>query len=161
MKIVIDKASAADGPQLVELRLAYLREDGGDMEPEAEGAFRERLEAYFPAHLDRDLLAFAARGEGGEILACCFLLLCEKPPGLAFPTGRVGAVLNVYTRPAFRRLGLARGLMALLLEEARARKLDLVELKATQAGYPLYRGLGFRDEGGKYRAMRLNDPFNV
>ncbi|MBR1496500.1 MAG: GNAT family N-acetyltransferase [Oscillospiraceae bacterium] len=155
MKIDYGRASAADSPKLIDLRLAYRREDGGDMPPEAEKTFRERLAAYFPAHVDRDLLVFAARGEDGEILSCCFLQVTEKPPGLAFPTGRVGTVLNVYTRPGFRHRGLARRLMALLLDQARALKLDLVELKATEDGYPLYCALGFRECGEHYRLMQI------
>lgn len=33
--------------------------------------------------------------------------------------------------------------------------LSVVELKATEAGYPLYKLLGFEDEKSKYHSMRI------
>ena len=146
------RAGLSDTSALTELRLAYLREDHGPMAAEEEAALRARLEAYFPAHLDRDLLAYAARDS--EIAACCLLLVTEKPPSPAFPHGKVGTVLNVYTRPEYRRRGLARRLMELLIRDAAAMGLDHLELKATEDGYPLYRSLGFAGDHSKYHSMK-------
>ncbi len=70
-------------------------------------------------------------------------------------TGRTGTVLNVYTRPEFRRHGIAGRLMRLLLAEAAELKLDFVELKATDSGYSLYKSLGFEDVVTKYHNMKF------
>ena len=59
--------------------------------------------------------------------------------------GRIGTVFNVYTAPEHRRRGLARQVMQNLVADARDRGLDLVELNATDEGYPLYRSIGFND----------------
>ena len=61
---------------------------------------------------------------------------------------------NVYTRPSHRRRGFAGRIMAALTDAARAMDLSVVELKATQEGYPLYRKAGFHDDRSKYRPMR-------
>lgn len=51
-------------------------------------------------------------------MSCCFLLITEKPANPSFVSGRTGTVLNVYTKPEYRRLGIARSLMRELLAEA-------------------------------------------
>jgi hypothetical protein len=45
--------------------------------------------------------------------------------------------------------------MDLLIEDARARALDVLELHATEDGYPLYRSLGFEDDRYTHVPMRL------
>ena len=57
--------------------------------------------------------------------------------------GRQAIVLNVYTEPAFRRLGLARGLMLEILAWARTSGLESLVLHAAPDGRPLYEALGF------------------
>ena len=64
-------------------------------------------------------------------------------------------MLNVYTRPQFRRRGVARELMKMLLSEAGRLGLDFVELKSTDEGYELYRSVGFEDSVSKYHNMKF------
>ena len=51
-------------------------------------------------------------------------------------------------------MGIAGKLMKLLLSESEKMGLDFVELKATDAGYSLYRSLGFEDAVSKYHNMK-------
>lgn len=151
--MLVERAGTGDVGALVELRLDYLREDHGELDACEARAIREALPDYFRAHLERDLFAYVAR-EGKAVLACALLLVVEKPMSLSFINGRTGTVLNVYTRPAFRRRGYGKMIMEALLRDAREMALSVVELKATDAGYPLYRAVGFEDDGAKYRAMK-------
>jgi GNAT superfamily N-acetyltransferase len=57
--------------------------------------------------------------------------------------GRQVLVVNVYTEPEFRRLGLARRLLTTMLDWARLNGVDSVILHATDAARPLYASLGF------------------
>ena len=57
--------------------------------------------------------------------------------------GRSGHIANLYTHPAFRRRGVARRLMELILAWARAEQLNRVTLTASDQGRPLYESLGF------------------
>ena len=155
--MIFTRASAADIPALTELRLGYLAEDFGALDDAQAEAFREALPGYFRENLNRRLLGYIAR-EGGEAVACALLLLVDKPMSPAFPNGRTGAVLNVYTRPAGRRRGCARRLMEMLLADAKERGLCRIELKATADGAPLYRSLGFTDGGDKYSLLTWRDP---
>lgn len=149
----VDKAAMRDVTALTDMRLQYLREDMGGLDAEAEAALKRALPGYFRAHLGRDLFAYVIR-EGRSIVSCALLLIVEKPMSPAFPNGKTGIVLNVYTRPSHRRRGFAGRIMAALTDAARAMDLSVVELKATQDGYPLYRKAGFHDDPSKYRPMR-------
>ena len=153
--MTFEKATQADIAALAALRLSYLEEDFGSLPDSEKAGLAERLPAYFARHLNRDLFVFVCR-DAGEAVGCCFLLVTEKPASPAFPTGRVGTVLNVYTKPAHRKKGAAGRLMALLLSEAKALGLDYVELKATDAGRRLYQTLGFRDTREKYHPMKCS-----
>lgn len=151
-KMAVEKASAADIDALARLRLEYLRENHGELDEKETEAIRSGLPGYFLATLNKELFAYVIR-EGQTIAACAFLLVSVKPMSPAFPNGRTGSVLNVYTRPAFRRRGYAKRIMETLLCDAEKMDLSLIELKATEAGYPLYKCVGFRDEEEKYLPM--------
>jgi GNAT superfamily N-acetyltransferase len=146
----------ADVPELVRLRIGYLEADFGELDPQQEESLWRELPAYFELHLDYDLLAFVARDDtDGSIVCCAWLLLVTKPPSPRFPHGQTGTLFNVYTVPDHRRQGLARQVMLRLLDAARELKLDVVELNATDDGYPLYQSLGFADDSSTHKPMRL------
>ena len=152
----VEKAGRKDIGALVGLRLSYLLEDHGPMEEGVLSSIQESLPLYFSSHLNKDLFAYCLR-EGEEIVSVALLLVVEKPMSPAFLNGRTGTVLNVYTRPSSRRRGYARMVMEALLSEAKRMELSVVELKATEAGYPLYGSLGFKDDLSRYREMKWED----
>ena len=149
----VERANVADTDELVELRVAYLTEDNGALDEGDEAAIRDGLPGYYAAHLGRDLHAYVIR-KGGQIASCAFLIVVEKPMSPAFMSGRTGIVLNVYTRPDFRRKGYAKQVMEALLADASELGLSVVELQATDDGYPLYLSVGFLDDESKYHRMK-------
>lgn len=151
--MIFETAHDRDIPALTELRLAYLDEDMGPLQPSAREALERSIPLYLERRLGSDLSAYVAR-KGSVIAACAFLLVVEKPPNPDFIVKRTGTVLNVYTRPEYRRHGYARKVMELLLEDAARQNVSLIELNATEKGYPLYRSVGFTDAVNKYRPMK-------
>jgi GNAT superfamily N-acetyltransferase len=151
--MIVERAGEGDIDELVELRIAYLTEDDGPLDADVAESIRRGLPDYYRRHLGRDIFAYAIR-EDGRIASCALLLVTEKPMSPAFITGRTGTVLNVYTRPESRRRGFARRLMESLLGDAQAMDLSVVELKATEDGYPLYLSVGFADDESKYHPMK-------
>jgi GNAT superfamily N-acetyltransferase len=80
------------------------------------------------------LIAIGWRSLRGGLLAvaeCCFV------------RGRRAMILNVYTEPEFRRLGVARRIMQTILDWIRARGLRSANLHASHEGRVLYEKLGF------------------
>ena len=53
----------------------------------------------------------------------------------SFITGKIGTVLNVYTKPEYRNNGCAKKLMTMMLEDSKAEGMSVIELKATEDGY--------------------------
>lgn len=161
MSISYELATLADVDELVSLRLAYLTDDFGELTHEQCASLAHELPPYLEAHVGRDLSIHVARerdeGEGGKarIVSCAWLLRVEKPPSPRFPHGRTGILFNVYTLATRRHRGLASGVMRDLLEEVREIGLDVVELNATDDGYPLYLSLGFADDSSTHKPMRM------
>ncbi len=149
----VEKAGTQDIDALVAMRLGYLIEDNGSLDAQDLAAIKGDLPGYFQAHLDKDLLVYVVK-DGQAIVSCAFLLIVEKPMSPAFINGRTGVVLNVFTCPPYRRRGYARAIMEALLSEAREREISVIELKATEDGYHLYRSVGFTDDVSKYHLMR-------
>lgn len=152
--MIVRKASESDIPSLIEMRILYLTEDHGQLGAELEGRIRRQLPGYFDAKLGKELFAFIAE-DNGNAVGCCLLLVTEKPANPRFPNGLSGTVLNVYTRPEYRRQGIAGGLMGLLIAQARELGLDLIELKATPDGARLYKTLGFEQDFSRYTDMKM------
>lgn len=69
------------------------------------------------------------------------------------PDGRKAYVMNMYTRPEYRRQGIAGKVLELLIAEALERGITCITLDASEMGRPVYEKHGFvqmQDE------MRLN-----
>lgn len=146
------KATEEDIGQLTELRIAYLTEDNGKLKAEDLEIIKRDLPDYFRRNLNKTIFGYVARHER-EIIACALLLVIEKPMSPAFITGKTGTVLNVYTKLEYRHNGHARKLMNMLLDDVSVMGLNVVELKATENGYQLYKSLGFDDMVSKYHQM--------
>ncbi|MCR5121986.1 MAG: GNAT family N-acetyltransferase [Ruminococcus sp.] len=151
--MIFEKADRTDTEALVKLRVEYILADFGDVPAETMAAISDALPDYFNEHLGKDLFAFVCRADD-TVAGCCLLQVSEKPPNPSFIHGKTGTVLNVYTRPLFRKKGIAHKLMEMLLNESEKLGLDYVELKATDDGYGLYKSLGFEDSVSKYHNMK-------
>ena len=154
MFMIFDKATKKDIDALTELRISYLQEDLGVISDENLELMQATLPSYYEKHLNKDLIVYVTRDEM-DIVSCAFLLIVEKPMSPSFITGKTGTVLNVYTKPDYRKKGYAKKLITTMLEDAKAEGLSIIELKATEDGYSLYKSVGFEDVVAKYRNMKI------
>nr|WP_302417976.1 GNAT family N-acetyltransferase [Blautia marasmi] len=88
-------------------------------------------------------------------------MIAERPAMPDCLSGKVGTVFNVYTKPGYRRQGMAYRLMEMLLKKAEEAGVTYVDLKATKDGYELYRKLGFKENTSVYTDMRYWVEKNV
>lgn len=151
--MIFENANINDISALVELRIAYLLEDYGNLVENKLTIIVNNLYSYFQEHLNKDLLVFICRDKN-KIVSCCFLCVTEKPSNPTFINGKTGTILNVYTKPEYRKKGIAGNLLKMLLAESEKIGLDFVELKATDSGYNLYKSIGFEDVMSKYHNMK-------
>jgi GNAT superfamily N-acetyltransferase len=148
------RATAADIDILIRNRIEFIQDSNGVvLDFEQEKALRSQLAAYFPAHIGRDFWASIAV-EDGKAVSAVFLCVLEKPANIAFPDGREGTILNVYTHPEYRRQGIAMRLFEDIIEEADRQKLLSCELIATGMGRPLYEKFGFKPICDTYMKRR-------
>lgn len=59
------------------------------------------------------------------------------------PGGNKAYIMNMYTRPEYRRQGIARRMLDILISDAKSRGIRFITLEATQMGKPLYEKAGF------------------
>ena len=59
------------------------------------------------------------------------------------PSGEKAYIMNMYTRPEYRRKGIAYKTLDLLVKEAKDRGITAISLEATAMGRPLYEKYGF------------------
>ena len=59
------------------------------------------------------------------------------------PSGNKAYIMNMYTRPEFRRKGIAYRMLDLLVGDAKAKGVSFITLEATAMGRPLYEKYGF------------------
>lgn len=102
--------------------------------------FLEASREYFREGDQTTVLALAE----GRVAGCATMCYIDMMPTFSHPSGRRGHLMNVYTHPDFRRQGVGRRMVSLLIDEARNRGISEISLDATEAGRPLYESLGFR-----------------
>jgi len=109
----------------------------------------DRMAAAFRPWLQKKMaageyLAWLATGPDSSVVAGLGLWLMDWPPHLIGGAAPRGNILNVYTEPEFRRQGIARRLMEIVLNWCRANGVPTVILHASDDGRALYEKLGFR-----------------
>ena len=85
--------------------------------------------------------------DGDKIAGCASLSYINVMPTFDHPTGKRAHLMNVYTRTQFRRRGAGKMMVEFLIEEAKSRGVTEISLDATEMGHPLYKSLGFNDNG--------------
>jgi ribosomal protein S18 acetylase RimI-like enzyme len=93
---------------------------------------------------ENQYLAWFAIDADQAIAAGLGLWLMDWPPHLVGPGPWRANILNVYTRPQSRRMGLARTLMDTAIEWCRANQVRAVILHSSDAGRSLYESMGFQ-----------------
>lgn len=106
MEITYRKATKLDIDVLIGLRLEYLLSDRGFLSEKDKDKITVQLKEYFNRNIDTAFLAVIAESNG-EVVSTAYLAISEKPANPSFITGKIGTVLNVYTRPQFRRKGIS------------------------------------------------------
>ena len=143
------RAGSHDRELLTRLRLEVLRAANGLEEDvdlsRTELESRRYYETCFPEDSHAAWLVF----DGEEVVGTGAVSFYQVMPTYHNPSGKKAYIMNMYTRPDYRRRGIAYRVLELLTAEAEMRQIDAVTLEATAAGRPLYEAFGFtamRDE---------------
>ena len=80
----------------------------------------------------------------GRCVACASMSYIEIMPTFSHTSGKRAHLMNVYTEKDYRRRGIARQLVNMLIEDARVHGATEISLDATESGRPLYESVGFK-----------------
>ena len=91
-----------------------------------------------------EFIAWLAEADN-EIIATSGLSFLQKPPHFINITGKFAYIMNMYTKPEWRRKGIGSVLLERLIEEIKKKGIRSVVLHSTPTGRPLYEKYGFRE----------------
>ena len=134
------KTTSADIEELMSVRLEMLR--GVNNLPENAEFSKTLVESSRDYFLNGNQTTVLAKDEN-KTIGCASLCYITIMPTFSHPTGMRAQLMNVYTNKAYRRQGIAKKMVSILIEEAREKGCTEISLDATEDGRLLYEQLGF------------------
>jgi len=134
------KATNSDIDILMNIRLEMLREvnDLSD-EYRYDKILVSESRKYFEDGNQTTILAL----DNETVVGCASLSYIWIMPTFDHPTGVRAHLMNVYTKSEYRRRGISRRMVGLLIDEAKEKGVTEISLDSTEMGKPLYEALGF------------------
>ena len=137
------KATAEDIDLLVRTRIEVLRAANGLADSADMSEVEKQSRAYYEKALADGTHTALLVSDHGQFIGAGGISYYRVMPTYHNPTGRKGYIMNMYTRPEYRRKGIAFHTLDLLIQDAREKGLASVSLEATETGRPLYEKYGF------------------
>ena len=107
--------------------------------------FKQNTYEFMKEHMADDTLVTWIAEDNGVIISTAMVSYYEILPLMSNLTGKTGYILNVFTKPEYRRQGITTRLLNKLVEDARERKVGKLYLSATDMGKPVYEKFGFEN----------------
>lgn len=140
--VIYRKALINDVPVLSQLRVDMLNEDN-TYTTEFNTQLLNRTNEFLTNGIEQNsLLTFVAEEEHKIVSMGCigyFIL----PPNDWCSSGKTAYVGNVFTIPSYRRKGIAKEILKLLIEDAKERSCERILLNTSEQGEKLYKEIGF------------------
>ena len=143
MSITYRKLTEKDLETFISMRITQLREEGATEDLD----LRPSLVDYYHRHMANGTCVSWLALDGGRIVGTSGMSFVEKPPYFGCPSGRIGLLSSMYTDPAYRRRGIAKELLARVVNEARDYGCGSVQITASDMGVLLYTDFGFVKNG--------------
>lgn len=142
--LVTHAATTADAALIAAHRRAMFAAIGGSQETDLDAMTRS-FEPWVTRMIAADRYAGWIVSDADRPVASAGLFIMDWPPHPFDPQGeRRGYVLNVFVEPQYRKRGLAHDLTEMCMAEARLRGIRVTTLHASDAGQPIYAGMGFK-----------------
>lgn len=143
MNLIYKRATIDDLEMLTETRICVLRAANKLSDEVDMIEVREQTYEYYKKALSEEMhvayLVFDEElfvGAGG-------VSFFGVMPTYHNATGKKAYIMNMYTKPEYRRRGIAYKTLDLLVDEAKKRGITAISLEATDMGKPLYEKYGF------------------
>ena len=152
MNLTYKRATIEDIDILTETRIKVLRAanklpddiDMSKVERESYGYYKKALcDGTHIAYLIFDENRFV--GAGG-------VSFFQVMPTYHNPSGKKAYIMNMYTHPDYRRMGIAYKTLDMLINDTKCKGITSISLEATAMGRPLYEKYGF---------VKMNDEMEL
>lgn len=127
----------------IELRIQQLREEGAKEEIDLKPALFD----YYNRHMADGTFVSWLSMDGETMVGTSGMSFVEKPPYFSCPSGKIGLLSSMYTLEAYRRKGIAKELLARVVDEAKRYGCGAVQITASDMGVLLYSDFGFVKNG--------------
>ena len=143
MNVEYKKLTRNELDVFIEMRINQLREEGATEDIDLAPALKD----YYRRHMaDGTFVSWIAM-DGDEIIATSGMSFVEKPPYFGCPSGRIGLLSSMFTKPNYRRKGIAKELLFRVVSEAKEYGCGTVQITASDMGVKLYTDFGFNHNG--------------
>lgn len=143
MPLTYKKATLEDIDILTETRIIVLRAANQLAQELDMSEVREQSYKYYKKALGQDTHVAYLVFDGEDFVGAGGVSFFEVMPTYHNPTGKKAYIMNMYTKPEYRRQGIAFQTLDFLVEEARGRGIKAISLEATKMGRALYEKYGF------------------
>lgn len=143
MSIEYRKLRMSDLEVFISMRINQLREEGAKEDIDLRPALRD----YYTRHISDGTFVSWLAVDGEKIVGTSGMSFVEKPPYFGCPSGKMGLLSSMFTDPEYRRRGIAKKLLSLVVEEAREYGCGTVQITASDMGVLLYTDFGFVHNG--------------
>ena len=137
------KLGKNDLDEFIRIRIGQLREEGATEDIDLKPALLD----YYNRHMADGTFVSYIAVDGDKIVGTSGMSFVEKPPYFGCPSGKLGLLSSMYTDNNYRRQGIARKLLSMVVEEARAYGCGVVQITASDMGVLLYQDFGFVKNG--------------
>lgn len=137
-KATIDDLNILTKTRIEVLRAANALDDNTDM-----SRVEKESRAYYENALSNDFHTAYLVFDGDDFIGAGGISYYTVMPTFHNPTGKKAYIMNMYTRPDYRRKGIATKTLDLLIQDAKKRGVTSISLEATDMGRKLYERYGF------------------
>ncbi|MBO4631930.1 MAG: GNAT family N-acetyltransferase [Lentisphaeria bacterium] len=149
MEIILKRAEVKDAELLTEMRLEMRKERETAHRHMSDEEISRHMLDFFRTHIsDGSFISYIA-WDGAQAAACSGLSIQVHPPTYENPTGKHGYISNMFTRPAWRRMGIAKLLVDRLAAAAKEVGCAQLYLNASPMGRSVYVRYGFQPVNGE------------
>lgn len=137
------KLGKNDLDEFIRIRIGQLREEGATEDIDLKPALLD----YYNRHMADGTFVSYIAVDGDKIVGTSGMSFVEKPPYFGCPSGKLGLLSSMYTDNNYRRQGIAKKLLSMVVDEARAYGCGVVQITASDMGVLLYSDFGFVNNG--------------
>ena len=139
MTVAYRKLTAKDRDIFIKMRITQLREEGAKEDID----LRPALKDYYQRHMADDTFISWIALDNEKIIGTSGISIVEKPPYFGCSSGKIALLSSMFTDKSYRRQGIAKKLLSLVVDEARKQGCGTVQITASDMGVLLYTDFGF------------------